>query len=253
MKIFKYLGFSLLVSLSCLCNAQDPTRTTLHLVGDSTMADKSNLAYPERGWGQLLPSFFSPELEIINHAANGRSTRRFINEGRWAMVLSDLKAGDYVLVQFGHNDQKQNDPARYASVEKDYPAFLHQYIKDVRDKGAIPMLASSICRRHFNKQGKLERTLTDYAEAAKRVAEQQKVSFFDLGEQTCSFLSKIGEQQSQHYFIQVPADLYSRYPEGKSDNTHLNVVGASKVAQFFVRDLRSSHHPLSNFIYRETL
>lgn len=233
--------------------AWDPTRVTLHLVGDSTMSDKTNLAYPERGWGQLLPQYMNQELEIVNHAANGRSTRRFIDEGRWALVLSELKEGDYVLIQFGHNDQKADDPTRYASADNDYPAFLHQYIKDVRDKHAIPMIASSICRRHFDEQGKLQRKLLDYAAAARQVASEENVDFFDLNEQTCGFLNAIGEPESRQYFIQVPPDLYTRYPEGKTDNTHLNVVGAAKVAQFFIRDLRERNHPLAKYVYRDSL
>jgi lysophospholipase L1-like esterase len=244
---------SVFLTLSFQALSQDTTRTTLHLVGDSTMSDKSNLAYPERGWGQLLPSYMSAELDIKNHAANGRSTRRFIDEGRWGVVLSELNKGDYVLVQFGHNDQKKTDPKRYASVEKDYPEFLQRYIKDVRDKGAIPMLASSICRRHFTKEGVLQRKLIDYAQAAKKVAQTSNVEFFDLNLHTCQFLAQIGEPKSQQYFIQVPEDLYTRYPDGKVDNTHLNVIGASKVAQFFVRDLIEKQHALKQYVYRDSL
>ncbi|WP_338143860.1 rhamnogalacturonan acetylesterase [Bowmanella dokdonensis] len=221
-------------------------------MGDSTMSDKPNLAYPERGWGQLLPQFASPTLNIVNHAANGRSTRRFKDEGRWQMLLSELKEGDYVLIQFGHNDQKKEDPARYASVERDYPQFLGDFIADIRKKNAIPILASSICRRHF-KDGKLDRNLKDYAEAARKVAQREKVDFVDLQSLTCDFLAETGEADSQQYFIQVPADLYARYPEGKSDNTHLNVQGAAKVAQFFVRDLLRQQHPLAKHFYRQRL
>ncbi|GAC14465.1 rhamnogalacturonan acetylesterase [Aliiglaciecola lipolytica] len=226
---------------------------TLHLVGDSTMSNKPNSAFPERGWGQLLPQFFNRKLSIKNHAANGRSTRRFIDEGRWSVVLSELHIDDYVLIQFGHNDQKVEDPKRYASVEEDYPAFLHRYIQDVKSKGAIPLIASSICRRHFNENGELERKLIDYAQAAKKVALEEDIVFFDLNQISCQFLAKIGEQQSQQYFIQVPAGLYTRYPDGKIDNTHLNVIGASKIAQLFVLELKSKKHPLFNYVYRETL
>ncbi|QJR82813.1 rhamnogalacturonan acetylesterase [Alteromonas pelagimontana] len=233
--------------------AQDLTPVTLHLVGDSTMANKPNLAYPERGWGHLLPHFVSPELEIRNYATNGRSTRSFIDEGRWSSVLSEIKEGDYVLIQFGHNDQKKEDPVRYASPDKDYPAFLKRYIEEARTKGATPMLASSICRRHFSSDGKLERTLLEYAAAAKKVAKAEDVAFFPLNEKTCALLAETGDEESQKFFLQVPPDLYTRYPEGKIDNTHLNVIGASKVAQLFVRELKAQNHPLANYVYRETL
>ena len=104
MKIWLYLISFMVISIGV--SAQAPNQTTLHLVGDSTMADKPNLSYPERGWGQLVPAFMSPKLVIKIHASNGRSTRRFIDEGRWGVVISELKEGDYVLIQFGHNDAR---------------------------------------------------------------------------------------------------------------------------------------------------
>ncbi|ALM90170.1 MULTISPECIES: rhamnogalacturonan acetylesterase [Alteromonas] len=226
---------------------------SLHLVGDSTMSDKTNLAYPERGWGQVLPEFGLPQLSIKNHAANGRSTKRFVDEGRWSSVLSSLSANDYVLIQFGHNDQKREDPARFASADIDYVNYLRQFIDDVESKGATAIIASSICRRHYTDTGVLKRTLTDYALAARRVASEKGVLFVPMNRRTCEFLTETGEAESQQYFIQVPPDLYGRYPQGKIDNTHLNVVGAAKVAQFFVRELKTLDHPLSDYFYRDTL
>lgn len=225
----------------------------LHLVGDSTMSDKANQAYPERGWGQLLPEFVLPQLTIVNHAANGRSTLRFINEGRWQLLLSDLSAGDYVLIQFGHNDQKKDDPARYAAADTDYQRYLTQFIQQVKQRQGIPMLASSICRRNFSEQSTLKRDLAGYAAAAAKVADEQQVSFFDLQQQSCDFIEQLGKEASQPYFIQVPADLYQKFPDGKTDNTHLTLQGASKIAQFFVRDLKKQQHPLAAYIYREQL
>lgn len=228
-------------------------RTTLHLVGDSTMSNKPELAYPERGWGQLLPEFMLPQLRIVNHAANGRSTRRFLDEGRWPLLLSDLQAGDYVLIQFGHNDQKQDDPVRFAAADGDYQLFLRRFIQDVKARDAIPMLASSICRRNFSTEGQLIRDLNDYAKAAAKVAIEEQLAFFDLQQQSCDFIEQQGPVASQPYFIQVPAGLYTKFPEGKIDNTHLTVQGASKIAQFFIRDLKAQQHPLAAYIYRELL
>jgi lysophospholipase L1-like esterase len=225
----------------------------LHLVGDSTMSDKPNLAYPERGWGQLLPQFLLPQLTVVNHAANGRSTRRFLTEGRWQLLLSELGNGDYVLIQFGHNDSKESDPARYAAFDSNYQTFLTQFIADVRERGATPMLASSICRRNFAEDGSLKRDLADYANAAAKVAKEAKVSFFDLQQQSCDFWQQQGKDNSQPYFIQVPAGLYQKFPAGTTDNTHLTLQGASKIAQFFVQDLKRQQHPLAAYIYRELL
>lgn len=225
----------------------------LHLVGDSTMADKTNLNYPERGWGQLLRAFLLPELTVLNHAANGRSTLRFLNEGRWQLLLSDLSAGDYVLIQFGHNDQKQDDPTRYAAVDSTYPQLLRRFIGEVKAKGAIPLLATSICRRSFDDKGALENKLADYAQAARQVASTEQVTLFDLNAQSCADLSRFGPAASQAYFIQVPAGLYQQFPDGKTDNTHLSVQGASWIAQLFVRDLKRQQHPLAAYVWRELL
>lgn len=247
-------GLCVAVSLSVSAQAaQDKPEARLHLVGDSTMSDKPNLSYPERGWGQLLPEFLLPKLEVVNHAKNGRSTRRFVNEGRWQSLITSLKEGEYVLIQFGHNDQKKSDPARYASPDKDYPAYLHQFIDEVRAKGGIPMIASSICRRNFDDKGNLKRDLQAYADAAEKVAKEANVAYFDMQAMTCNYIEELGKDAAQPYFIQVPADLYEKHPDGKTDNTHLTVQGASRVAQFFIRDLKKQGHPLAKFVYREHL
>lgn len=245
--------FLLVLSLLLPTQAAETPPLTLHLVGDSTMSDKANLAYPERGWGQLLPQFLLPQLKVVNHAANGRSTRRFFNEGRWQLLLSELAEGDYVLIQFGHNDSKQSDPARFAAADSDYQTFLNQFITDVRKRGATPMLASSICRRNFAADGSLKRDLAAYAQSAAQVAATAGVSFFDLQQLSCDFWQQLGTDGSQPYFIQVPAGLYQKFPDGKTDNTHLTLQGATKVAQFFVAELTRQQHPLTRYVYRQLL
>lgn len=225
----------------------------LHLVGDSTMADKTNLAYPERGWGMLLRQFMAPQLSLINHAANGRSTLRFLNEGRWQLLLSDLSAGDYVLIQFGHNDQKKDDPARYAPANGLYRELLTRFIHDVRQRGAIPLLATPICRRTFDDQGTLQNNLHEYAEAMRQVATETTTPLFDLQQLSCADLAQLGPIASQPYFIQVPAGLYQQFPDGKTDNTHLTTQGATWIAQHFVRELKRQQHPLAQLVYRELL
>jgi lysophospholipase L1-like esterase len=115
------------------------------------------------------------------------------------------------------------------------------------------MLASSICRRHFTADGHLTRDLAAYAEAAARVAKAADVSFFDLQQHSCDLWQQLGKAAAQPYFIQVTADLYAKFPEGTVDNTHLSVQGASKIAQFFVRDLKKQQHPLAAYVYRDLL
>ncbi len=225
----------------------------LHLAGDSTMSDKLALAYPERGWGQLLPQFMSQQLQIVNHAANGRSTLRFANEGRWQLLVSELQAGDYVLIQFGHNDQKITDPARYAAADSTFQDYLTQFVHEVRGKGALPLLATSICRRDFDQQGQLRDGLAEYAEATRTVAKKLRVPLVDLHQLSCDDLKRFGPIQSQAYFIEIPPGIYQQYPEGKTDNTHLNVVGASWIAQLFIQELKRQQHPLASFVWRELI
>lgn len=225
----------------------------LHLAGDSTMSDKLALAYPERGWGQLLPQFMSQQLQIVNHAANGRSTLRFANEGRWQLLLSELQPGDYVLLQFGHNDQKITDPARYAAADSTYQEYLNRFIREAQAKGALPLLATPICRRDFNEAGQLRDGLAEYAEATRTVATKLKVPLFDLHQLSCNDLTRFGPLASQAYFVQIPAGIYQQFPEGKTDNTHLNVVGASWIAQLFVQELKRQQHPLASLVWRELL
>ena len=229
------------------------TLPRLHLAGDSTMSDKIALAYPERGWGQLLPNFMHPQLQIVNHAANGRSTLRFANEGRWQLLLSELQAGDYVLLQFGHNDQKISDPARYAAADSTYPQYLTSFIEQAQAKGAIAMLATPICRRDFDEHANLRDGLIDYANATRAVAKKLNVALFDLHQLSCDDLRRFGPVTSQAYFIQIPAGLYQQFPEGKSDNTHLNVVGAAWIAQLFIKELKRQQHPLASYVFREML
>ena len=141
----------------------------------------------------------------------------------------------------------------YADAENTYPTYLTRFVGDVEKKGANVLIASSICRRHFDEAGNLKRTLVDYAKAAKKIAKESNVPFVAMNKVTCEFLAEIGEAASNQYFIKVPPDLYARYPKGKLDNTHLNVVGAAKVAQFFVRELIKLEHPLTRYVYKDNL
>jgi len=130
---------SALVASALLAWPLQAPATHVHLIGDSTMADKPTPATnPERGWGQLLPRFFDEHVVVRNHAVNGRSTKSFINEGRWTAVLSELAAGDVVLIEFGHNDEKADDSTRYAAPHTDYRKNLERFVNDTRAKRAIP-------------------------------------------------------------------------------------------------------------------
>jgi lysophospholipase L1-like esterase len=135
---------------------------TIFMIGDSTMADKPLIPEnPERGWGQLLDSYFLPHVVIENHAANGRSSKSFRDEGRWKSVLDRMHHGDWVIIQFGHNDEK-SDETRHTDPFTTYTKNLKRYVNEAREKGGLPILATPVARRNFDDSGYLQQTHGDY-------------------------------------------------------------------------------------------
>ncbi|MBP6899354.1 MAG: hypothetical protein KBC73_04640 [Burkholderiaceae bacterium] len=212
----------------------------LHLVGDSTMADKAPLPlHPERGWGMALRQMLDVPERLVNHAANGRSTRRFVDEGRWAHVLGQLAAGDVVLVQFAHNDMKADDPARYAEAHSDYKAYLQRFIADVRAKGATPLLATSVARRSFDGQGRVQHTLGDYPAVTRQVAAELGVGLIDLNALTTAQLQALGPEASKALFMHIAPGVWDSLPQGLNDNTHYVEAGARATAELAARAWRA--------------
>lgn len=211
-------------------------RPALHLVGDSTMADKAPLPlHPERGWGMALRQMLDRPARLVNHAANGRSTKRFVDEGRWAHVLGQLAAGDVVLIQFAHNDMKADDPARYAEAHTDYKAYLERFIREVRAQGATPLLATSVARRSFDAQGRLQQTLGDYPAVTRLVAQQQQVGLLDLNALTMAQLQQLGPEASKALFMHIAPGQWDSLPQGLQDNTHYVEAGARATAALAVQ------------------
>lgn len=204
--------------------------TTLFLVGDSTMADKTELeASPERGWGQLFPTYLDGNIVVENHAMNGRSTKSFVDEGRWQVVLARIKKGDIVLIQFGHNDAKKEDRKRYASIEQ-YQDNLVRMTKEAQKKGAKVIIATPIARRYY-KDGVFYRRHGGYPDAARRAAKSLDVPCFDLEETTSQWIMSMGDEASKAYFMNVAPGECTKFPDGKVDNTHLRENGALVVGK----------------------
>jgi pectinesterase len=210
----------------------DPTPApAVHFAGDSTMADKGDSAFPERGWGELFRGHVAPGWRFVNHAANGRSTLSFRTEGRWANLLAQLRPGDAVVIQFGHNDQKDRDTTRYAEPEKVFPENLRSLIKDVRDRGASAVLATPVVRRHWADDGTLTNSHGKYVAAVRSVADAEKVPLLDMERLTRELVTAAGPEESKHFFVHFGPGAYPEFPEGKVDNTHFNEAGARRVAQ----------------------
>ena len=198
--------------------------TTIHLMGDSTMAEKDlPKAGEERGWGMMLQNFLNPEeVKVINYAQNGRSTKSFIDLGLWDKVYAAIQPGDYVFIQFGHNDAKADDPARYAAAFGAYQDNLRLFVDGVREKGGTPVLITPVARRWF-KEGGLDRNChTDYPAAMKAVAKEKDVILLDVTTPTLDWIEGLGDEASRAFFM---------ISTGKNDNTHLVPAGARKVTE----------------------
>ncbi len=210
---------------------------TIFLAGDSTMAVKAVDKRPETGWGEMLGRKFKPgTVKVDNRAMNGRSTTSFIAEGRWKQLVDSLRKGDYVFIQFGHNDQKKDNPVRYASPE-DYKANLAHFVEDVRSKHAIPILMTSIARRRFE-GGKVVQTHGEYPELVRQVARDHRVTLIDMGNKTEAILASYGELGSKKLFLHLKPGEDANYPKGIEDNTHLSPYGADLVAEAAIAGIR---------------
>ena len=219
----------------------------VYLVGDSTMADKP-LDLPERGWGMALGQFFTAPGTVHNHAMNGRSSKSFIDEGRWEKILAELKAGDFVIVQFGHNDEKIEDPKRGTNPQTTFPDNLRRYLREARAKGASPILATPVCRRKFDAAGKLVPTHGAYPAATRRIAAEEKVPLLELETATATWLQAEGNEATKKYFMWIEAGQFAKIPEGKKDDTHFVAAGATKVASLAVAQIREQKLPLAAWL-----
>jgi lysophospholipase L1-like esterase len=220
--------FIVIVSFSCFAQ-----KTTIFSIGDSTMADKVKPnENPEKGWCQVLPSFFDlNKVTIDNRAVNGRSTKSFIDEKRWESIYKALKPGDYVFIQFGHNDEKVADSSRYTNPHTAYRHNLIRFVTETREKGGIPILFSSIARRNFNDKAVLIGTHGEYPLEARLVAQEYQVPFVDLEYYTEVLEQSYGVEQSKQLHLHFLPGEHPYYPEGKEDNTHLSLKGATAVAE----------------------
>ncbi|MCB9082469.1 MAG: rhamnogalacturonan acetylesterase [Lewinellaceae bacterium] len=229
---------------------QDPV-LSVHLIGDSTMANKPGTPAenPERGWGQLLPQFFSEEVVIHNHAVNGRSSKSFREDGHWAKVIAEVQPGDFVFIQFGHNDSKEADPLRYTNPWSGYRHNLATYVDEIRAKGAFPVILSSIVRRNFNAEGTLVDTHGPYPFVARQVALEKEVPFIDMQVLTEELVASLGPEKSKEYYLWTKPGEYPRFLDGVQDNTHLNLTGATAFARLVATAIRDLPlQPLNQYV-----
>lgn len=241
---------------------------TIFMIGDSTMANKSLEGNnQERGWGHVLGGFFSEDIVVDNHAVNGRSSKSFIDEGRWEVVLNKMKPGDYVFIQFGHNDEKPK-PDRHTDPGTTFDANLKRFVEEARAKGGIPVLFNSIVRRNFRvnenavtdddfRKDKLEEakegevlidTHGEYLNSPRNVAKELNVPFVDMNKLTHDLVQGMGAEASKKLFMWMPEGVYAACPKGRQDNTHLNVYGARTIAKITVEAIAKEVPALAPYV-----
>jgi lysophospholipase L1-like esterase len=243
MKKVTWLAFSLL-----LVSFTVPVREKkIWLCGDSTIAIKQTTAYPETGWGMPFVHFWDSTIQVHNLAKNGRSTKTFINEGLWQQVLDGAGEGDFVFIQFGHNDESVEKQERYTSPEQ-FKYNLVKFIKEARALKATPVLFTPVSRRKFNDAGMALETHKTYSPLVREVAEAEHVLWIDLDSKSRALYQEFGKDNSSLLFLQLKAGEHPNYPEGKIDNTHFSELGARLIAQLVLKEIKSLNTELNNHI-----
>jgi len=238
--------FTIAACLLFFSRAADQRKTRLWLVGDSTMSIKQTKAYPETGWGMPFVYFWDSTIVVDNRAQNGRSTKTFINEKRWQSVLDSLRTGDYVFVQFGHNDEVPTKASYTTPAE--FTANLIRYVNEARAKGGIPILLTPVARRKFDSSGHVEGTHEAYSALVRQVAADNKVTLIDLDRKSQQLLQEWGEKRSALLFNHLSPGEHPNYPDGKEDNTHFNELGARVMAELVLKEIRQSIPELASHI-----
>ncbi len=222
-------------------------QVTVFIAGDSTAANKSLDKRPETGWGEMLQGNFDPaKVKVDNRALNGRSTKSFIDEGKWKELIDSVKKGDFVFIEFGHNDEKKDKPAIYASPEN-YKANLVRFIKETRAKGATPVLLTPVSRRKFE-GGVPAKTHGEYPAAVKAVGRDQGVAVIDMENKSAAVLARYGDEGSRILFLQLKPGDQANYPKGVEDNTHFNLKGADEMAKLAVEGIRENKLRLTKYL-----
>lgn len=213
----------------------DTTVTTVFLCGNSTVVDQDN--EPWASWGQMIPYFFDTNVCIANYAESGESANTFIAAGRLKKALSQMKKGDYLFMEFGHNDQKQKGPGKGAYYS--FMTSLKTFIDEARLRGAHPVLVTPTQRRSFGPDGHIRDTHEDYPEAMRWLAEKENVPLIDLNEMTRTLYEAMGVEPSKRAFVHYPAGSYPGQTQDFADNTHFNPYGAYEIARCIVEGLKT--------------
>ncbi|SFQ68372.1 rhamnogalacturonan acetylesterase [Hymenobacter arizonensis] len=217
---------------------------TVFLSGNSTVVNQED--EPWASWGQMIPRFFKPGVAVANHAESGLSLGSFLGSKRLEKVLSVMKPGDYLFVEFGHNDQKEK--GENDGPWKSYTERLRLFVQETKKKGGIPVIVTSTSRRSFGAAGKIENSLGDYPAAARKVAQEEGVALIDLNAMTTQLYEAIGPEESKKAFVHYLANTYPGQTQDLADNTHFNPYGAFEIAKCVVEGIKANKLGLVKFL-----
>jgi lysophospholipase L1-like esterase len=217
-------------------NIYKAKKTTIFIAGDSTASIKETKALPETGWGMPFVYFWDTSTAVINKAKNGRSTSSFRNEGLWKQIIDSASEGDFIFIQFGHNDEVPTK--KTATPPAEFKLNLKNYITDAKAKKCTPILLTPMARRKFNTQGNVEGTHDEYAQIIRVVSQEESVVLFDMDKLTQNLYQEMGVEKSKLLFLHLKPNEHPNYPEGKEDNTHFSELGARLVAQLVLQQIK---------------
>jgi lysophospholipase L1-like esterase len=228
--------------------APNKTATTIFLAGNSTVVDQDK--EPWASWGQMIPAFLVPQkIVVANYAESGEALNSFLSAKRLEKIFNLMKAGDYLFVEFGHNDMKQKGEGKGAFTS--YKENLQLYIGEVKKKGGIPVLVTSMHRRRFDSTGHVINTLEDYPDAVRQTAKEEKVALIDLNDMSKTLYESWGEANSLKAFVHYPANTFPGQDKKLEDNTHFSPYGAYQLASCIVSSIQQQQLPLVKFIRKE--
>lgn len=249
--MMKFFAFVSVFMMASFLPARQ-VKLRIFMAGDSTMSIKAQTAYPETGWGMPFVHFWNEQVQVINRAKNGRSTKTFRTEGIWATMLDEMQEGDYVFIQFGHNDEVKEKIGSY-TTPAEFTANLKQYIADTRIKKAIPVLLTPVSRRKFDANGNPVGTHEIYSALVREVATAENTILIDHDILSRAVYGKLGVETTKLLFLQLQAGEHPNYPGGKEDNTHFNELGARLMAQLVLQEIRLKIPELANYVFRKEM
>ena len=220
---------------------------TIFWAGDSTSKTNKYVTYPQTGIAQAFDRYCAEDVVVYNHAENGRSTKSFMDEGRLARIYDE---SDSLFIQFGHNDEKSEDPTRYSDPWGDFITNLGKFINVARDKKAWPLLISPVERRHFDDRGVLIEPTShgEYPAAVLEAGRRFDVPVVDLFTMSHDFIKEHGDEATRHYYLHFGPGAYDNYPEGRSDDSHLSYEGAQLFSGMIARGLLQLDTPYSSLV-----